>query len=161
MIGDRDGVDWIMRRLEFHEGVRLMPYRCTSGKLTIGIGRNLDDNPLTPEEKRAVGDWKHGITENAAYMLLRNDIKRCINELKNAFDFYAALDVERQYALLDMDFQLGLSGLKKFKNMLKWMKMKQWKPAAEECLRSTYATQTPNRAKRIARVIREGLWLRD
>ena len=25
-----------------HEGLRLKPYRCTAGKLTIGIGRNLE-----------------------------------------------------------------------------------------------------------------------
>lgn len=160
MIGDH-GLDFIVRRLVFHEGLRLMPYRCSSGKLTIGVGRCIDTNPFTLEEKKAIGDWRHGITENAAYMLLRNDIKRCINELKNEIDFYRTLDIERQYALLDMCFQLGINGLKKFKNMLKWMKMKQWKAAADECLRSTYAEQTPARAKRIARVIREGVWLRD
>lgn len=69
--------DWEMRRLEFHEGCRLMPYRCTAGKLTIGIGRCIDTNPFTKEELQAVGDWKHGITRNAALMLLRNDIDRC------------------------------------------------------------------------------------
>ncbi len=161
MIGDRDGFDWIIRRLKFHEGMVLRPYRCPAGKLTIGIGRNIEDNPFTAEEKKAIGDWKHGITENAAYMLLRNDIKRCIAELKQNIDFFPALDIERQYALVDMCFQMGIGGLKKFKNMLKWMKLKQWKAAADECLNSAYAKQTPERAKRIARVIREGLWLRD
>ena len=69
--------DWEMRRLEFHEGCWLMPYRCTAGKLTIGVGRCIDTNPFTEEELKAVGDWKHGITRNAALMLLRNDIDRC------------------------------------------------------------------------------------
>ena len=78
-----------------------------------------------------------------------------------AFDFYAALDIERQYALLDMCFQLGICKLKGFRKMIKWMQAKQWKAAAEECLLSDYAKQTPARARRIARVIREGLWLRD
>ena len=55
--------DWEMRRLEFHEGCRLMPYRCTAGKLTIGVGRCIDTNPFTEEELKAVGDWKHGITQ--------------------------------------------------------------------------------------------------
>ena len=160
MIGDH-GYDWIIRRLEFHEGLKLMPSRCTAGKLTIGVGRNLEDNPLTEAEKKAVGDWQHGISKNAAYMLLRNDIKRCIGELKNTFDFYAKLDIERQYALLDMCFQLGITKLKQFKNMLKWLKLKEFKLAAEECLNSAYAKQTPKRAERIARTIREGIWLRD
>ena len=30
-----------------HEGLRLEPYRCTEGKLTIGVGHNLDDNPIS------------------------------------------------------------------------------------------------------------------
>ena len=41
-----------------HEGLRLKPYRCTAGKLTIGIGRNLDDC---------------GISQKEAYALLDND----------------------------------------------------------------------------------------
>ncbi len=31
----------IKAQLVRHEGLRLKPYRCTAGKLTIGIGRNL------------------------------------------------------------------------------------------------------------------------
>ena len=36
-------MDRIKEQLVRHEGLRLKPYRCTAGKLTIGIGRNLDD----------------------------------------------------------------------------------------------------------------------
>lgn len=161
MIGDKDGFDWIIRRLKFHEGMVLKPYRCPVGKITIGVGRNIEDNPFSEEEKKAIGDWKRGITENAAYILLRNDIKRCIAQLKKEVDFFPKLDLERQYALLDMCFQLGIGGLLKFKNMLKWIRLRQWKKAAEECLRSEYAKQTQARAKRIARIIGEGIWLRD
>lgn len=161
MIGDKNEFDWIIRRLEFHEGCRLMPYRCPAGKLTIGIGRCIDTNPFTKEELKAIGDWKSGITKNAAYMLLRNDINRCIEELKKTFNFFKNLDLERQYALLDMCFQLGIGGLSKFKKMLEAMKFGKWQKASEECLNSEYARQTPKRAKRIARLIREGIWLRE
>lgn len=34
-------MDRIKEQLVRHEGLRLRPYRCTAGKLTIGIGRNL------------------------------------------------------------------------------------------------------------------------
>ncbi len=155
---DKD-FEWVARRLEFHEGCRLLPYRCTAGKLTIGVGRNLEDNPPTPEEARALGDWKHEITRNAALMLLRNDIDRCLKELAG-LDFYAKLDLERQYALLDMCFQLGFKGLCGFKKMLEAMRWGKWDKAAAECLNSDYARQTPARAKRIARLIKEGIWLR-
>jgi lysozyme len=33
----------IKSQLVRHEGLRLKPYRCTAGKLTIGVGRSLDD----------------------------------------------------------------------------------------------------------------------
>lgn len=46
------------------EGLKLKPYRCTSNKLTIGIGRNLDDN---------------GITEAEARYLLHNDLGRAVH----------------------------------------------------------------------------------
>lgn len=32
----------VKEQLLRHEGLRLKPYRCTAGKLTIGVGRNLD-----------------------------------------------------------------------------------------------------------------------
>lgn len=52
----------IKAQLVRHEGLRLKPYRCTAGKLTIGIGRNLDDR---------------GISQKEAYAMLERDIFDC------------------------------------------------------------------------------------
>jgi lysozyme len=146
----------IIQRLVFHEGCVLKPYKCTEGFLTIGVGRNLETNPLTEYERKVCGDYMHGITKNAAFYLLRNDIDRVVEECAKAFPFWANLDNERQYALLDMVFQLGVAGVKKFKKMLAAMGVGNWKEAAEQCLDSRYAQQTPNRAKRIAKTIECG-----
>lgn len=151
---------WVCRRLAFHEGVKLRPYRDSVGKLTIGVGRNLDDNPLTPEERKACGDIYQGITKNAAYMLLRNDVTRCEEELRKNIPFYLKLDVERQYALLDICFQQGLQGLLKYKKMLKHLENKEYHGAAFECLNSNYHKQTPSRCERIAKLIKIGEWER-
>lgn len=148
--------DEIVQRLVFHEGCVLKPYRCTEGYLTIGVGRNLETNPLTEAERKVCGDYEHGITKNAAFYLLRNDINRVVTECAKDFSFWANLDNERQYALLDMSFQLGCSGVKKFKKMLSAMGVGNWKEASAQCLDSRYAQQTPNRAKRIARTIEKG-----
>ncbi|MDY0127369.1 MAG: hypothetical protein RBR69_04500 [Candidatus Cloacimonadaceae bacterium] len=43
-------MDRIKEQLVRHEGLRLKPYRCTAGKLTIGIGRNLNDCGITQSE---------------------------------------------------------------------------------------------------------------
>lgn len=95
-----------------------------------------------------------------AYMICRNDVNICLNQLKT-LSFWNQLDLERQYALLDMCFQLGFKGLCGFKKMLEAMRWGKWQTAAEECLNSDYARQTPARAKRIARLIKEGIWLRE
>lgn len=145
-------------RLIIHEGMELKPYRCTAGKLTIGVGRNLEDNPPTWEEKKAMGDYMHGITENAAKMLLRNDIMRCYECVKRNVKGFEELTPDRQYALVDMCFQLGIKGLKKFKYMLKAIEKGNYELAAFECLSSAYARQTPKRARKIAKTIKTGKW---
>lgn len=152
--------DIIIKRLEFHESCILKPYYCPTGHLTLGIGHNIDARAFTNEEKKAIGDWKKGITKNMAYMICRNDVNICLNQLKT-LPFWNRLDLERQYALLDMCFQLGFNGLCGFKKMLEAMRWGKWDKAAAECLNSDYARQTPARAKRIARLIKEGIWLRE
>lgn len=145
-------------RLKFHEGCILKPYTCPRGYLTIGIGRNLVTNPLTSEEKRVCEGYQQGITYNQAYYLCRNDISRCERALKRIYPDIDHLDDERQYALLDMCFQLGEVGLSKFRKMLNAMIIGDFRGAAKECLNSAYARQVPNRAKRIARLIETGKW---
>jgi lysozyme len=145
-------------RLIFHEGLKLKPYKCTAGKWTIGVGRCYETNPFTAEELKAIGDWEHGITKNAALTLLRNDIASCKKQLLAKFPFYKNLDKERQYALLDMCFQLGIKGLSKFKKMIKALENNNYEQASSECLNSDYAKQTPARAKRIANLIKTGEW---
>ena len=150
----------IINRLVFHEGLRLQPYKCTRGKLTIGIGRCVETNPFTAEELKVVGDWKHGITREMAYYLLRNDIARCEKECKKRIPFFDKLDDQRQYALIDMTFQLGINGVKVFRKMLRALGVGNYKEAAEQCLDSKYALiDTPKRAKRIARLIEKGEWV--
>lgn len=150
---------WISKRLEFHEGCVLKPYICPAGKKTIGVGRNLEDNPLNEKEKRALGDYEKGITHNGAMMLLKNDVARCLKDLKT-LECWHKLTLERKYALLDMCFQLGFKGLCGFKKMLSALNEKNYVLASHHCLDSKYAKDTPSRAKRIADTIKNGLWLR-
>lgn len=151
-------INELIQRFVLHEGCELMPYRCPAGYLTIGVGRNLETNPLTQEEKRVCGDYMRGITKNAAYYLLRNDIDKVKRECKQSIPFFNALDAERQYALLDMAFNLGIKGLLKFRKMLNAMGCGDWNWASDECLNSTYAKQTGIRARRIANTIKTGVF---
>ena len=146
----------LVQRFVLHEGCELMPYRCPAGYLTIGIGRNLETNPLTVEEKKVCGDYMRGITKNAAFYLLRHDIEKVKRECERNIPFFNRLDAERRYALLDMCFNLGIKSLLGFKKMLGAMGCGDWNLAADECLSSKYAKQTGKRAKRISETIRTG-----
>jgi lysozyme len=146
----------ILQRFVLHEGLVLSPYRCPRGRLTIGIGHNLEAHPITPEERKVLGDWAHGITKNGAFYLLRRDLNRCRSECRAALPFWNTLDDERQYAMLDMCFNLGIGGLLKFRKMLDAMAIGDYRGAAKECLASKYAKDVGKRAKRIAKTIETG-----
>lgn len=151
----------IINRLVLHEGIKLKPYKCPAGYLTVGVGRNLITNPLTKIEQQVVGNLSQGITYDMAMYLLRHDIKRVLEECRNAFSFWQNLDCERKYALFDMCFNLGLYRLLKFKKMLKALDIGDYQCAAKECLNSKYAKDVANRAKRIAKTFETGVFNYD
>lgn len=130
--------DLLLKELVKDEGLRLKPYICTSGKLTIGIGRNLDAN---------------GISEDEAYYLLNNDIKNSLKELSENFTWFESLSDARQRALINMHFNLGIVRLKKFKKMLTAIGNKDYKEASKQALDSKWAVQVGERAKRISNLI--------
>ena len=61
-------------------------------------------------------------------------------------------DVQR--ALANMAYQLGVGGVLRFRKMLEALRAGDREKAAEEALDSAWATQTPERAQRVARLIR-------
>ena len=151
--------DEIQKRLMIHEGCVDHVYTCPAGFKTIGIGRNLETNPLTAKEKEVVKDLNKITVEQAIY-LLKNDVKRCTKDLINNVSFFYQLDDERQYALLDMCFNMGIKRLLGFKRMLNAMLIGDYRGAAKECLMSKYAKDVGKRAQRIARLIETGVWVK-
>ena len=126
--------------LKKHEGLRLKPYRCTAGKLTIGYGRNLDDN---------------GISQNEAEQMLYNDIQVCYAECIK-FPFWNSLNEARQAVLIDMCFNLGIYRLKQFKKMLSALEVGSYSSAAAEMLNSKWAEQVKGRAADLAKIMIKG-----
>jgi len=39
--------DKLVDQIIEHEGLKLKPYHCPAGKLTIGVGRNLEDKGIS------------------------------------------------------------------------------------------------------------------
>lgn len=135
-----------------HEGLRIKVYDDANGDTlipgatlighpSIGIGRCLD---LT------------GITEQEAYYLLANDIKRCAAEANAAFPWFNGLSVTRQDVILSMIFNLGIPKLKRFTRMLGAVQYGNYEIAADEMLSSTWHRQVGKRAKELAQMMRTG-----
>jgi len=123
-----DLYDWIKN----HEGLRLKPYRDIIGKLTIGIGRNLEDV---------------GITEDEAFLMLVNDINRCESELIEIFgkDEFLLYPEPVRVVLYDMIFNLGKPKFLKFKKMIQAVKDKDWYVMIREMRDSKWCRQLSKR----------------
>ena len=125
----------LIEQLKIHEGLRLKPYQCTAGKWTIGYGRNLEDN---------------GITKFEAEQLLTHDVSGVIMQLSEAIDGWHCLNEARKAVLVNMAFNMGVSGLMKFKKTLGYVRLKMYKEASVEMLDSGWAEQVPNRAAELS-----------
>ena len=128
--------DNIKEMLIKNEGLVCQPYHCSAGKLTIGVGRNLDAN---------------GISEDEAMYLLENDIQRVIDSLDKNWSVWRQLPIPCQEIAIDCTFQMGITGWMNFRRTRALMEMGAYLEASEEILRSKYAVQTPNRAARNSR----------
>lgn len=140
------------------EGLRLSAYKDTVGCLTIGVGRNLDGNPLTESERKVVGhDCRtRPITREQAMFLLGNDIAKVMMQLDRAVPWWVTLDEVRQRALINMTFNLGIKKLLCFKRFLMTLNNAHYADAAKEMMESHWALQVGKRADRLATMMRTG-----
>jgi len=129
----------MVKQLELHEGLRLKPYYDTVDKLTIGIGRNLEDT---------------GISKAEASFMLQNDLIRIIAELDEQMPWWRELTENRRRILVDMAFNLGTFGLSQFRDMLAATKVGDFDGASKEMLDSKWAKQVGSRAERLAKAMK-------
>ena len=129
-------------QLRRHEGIRYKPYKDTVGKLTIGVGRNLDDK---------------GISESEADMMLDNDIKDACLDASSVPGFSGA-DPVRQCVLINIVFNMGLYRVMRFKKMIAAILQKNWHEASKEMLDSKWADQVGKRAAELSEQMRTGRW---
>lgn len=131
----------LIDQLKRHEGIRLKPYRCTAGVLSIGYGRSLETK---------------GITLYEAEILLNHDVGAVVSSLKNELIFWERLDHVRQEALINMAFNIGVTGLMKFKKTLSMIAGGDYLDASIEMLDSKWAIQVPKRAKELSEQMETG-----
>ncbi len=123
--------------IERHEGCRYRYYLDSEGIPTIGIGHNL----LQP------------ISREAVEQIFRDDLKSVWNDCVHAFPWFADLTERRQWAVVDMCFNLGLTRLLGFKKFLAAMSLGDYDAARAEMLDSLWAKQVKKRALDLASMI--------
>jgi lysozyme len=133
----------LIEQLKRHEGVRTHAYKCSADYITVGVGRNIDE------------DGGLGLSDDEIDYLLANDIKRCKQELV-ALSWFVDLDEVRQDALINLCFNLGLTRLLGFRNAMAAMAEGDYEKAADEFLDSRWATQVGQRAIEVTNMIRSG-----
>ncbi len=132
----------LIKQLRRHEGVRSHVYMCPAGYETVGVGRNIAESGL-------------GLSEDEIDYLLKNDIKRCKQEL-TALSWFTDLDSVRQDALINLCFNLGMTRLMGFKNAMAAMAEGNYEKAADEFMDSKWATQVGSRADEVTEMVRTG-----
>lgn len=130
----------LLNELKRHEGFSKNVYKCTAGYNTIGYGLNLDA----------------GISEGLAEVILNYQVQEADRVLTKTFGFYTNLTQARKEVLLNMVFNLGLDGLKKFHRTLYLIERSRHEEAAVEMLNSKWAAQVGGRAKYLSEKFKKG-----
>lgn len=134
-------IELVTEMLKRHEGLKLKPYKCTAGKLTIGYGRNIEDN---------------GISISEAEAMLNNDIQSFRDILYHRYKWYAGLSQVRKAVVIDMTFNLGISRFAKFKKTIEFIRQGEFGKASVEMLDSNWANQVGYRATELSKLFKKG-----
>jgi len=133
----------IVQDLKRHEGWRPTVYDDHLGYATIGYGFLID-------ERRG-----GGLPQEVGHYWLAWRLDRIQDRLDAALPWLDHAPDGVRRALVNMAFQLGVSGLLRFRKTLALLELGKYQDAAEEALRSRWAEQTPKRAKEVAGWIAE------
>lgn len=128
----------VVAMLQEEEGFRAHPYRDAGGVLTVGYGTNLDV----------------GITREEGAYLLKERLRTEVAALAGTWPAYYDAPERARAALADMAYQLGGRGVLGFDELLGHVERREWDEAAAAALASVWASETPARAERVARVFR-------
>ena len=126
-----------------HEGFEPRVYKCPNGYDTIGYGFAIKDLYMDKE---------------IADLILDRKIKGILDRSKGNEDWdswFWDKPQSIQDVLINMIFQIGFSGVRKFKKTIQYIKDDNFLMAAEEMLDSKWArSDSPNRAKELSDIIK-------
>jgi lysozyme len=133
----------LLESVKKHEGYRNKVYLDTLGKRTVGVG-HLCVEDFWEDDKE--------YEESFLMEILQKDLQEAIRGAKELMEEHGCADIDEraEEIIIEMVFQLGRTGVKKFRNMWKALSEHNYIGASYEMLDSKWAKQTPNRAKDMA-----------
>lgn len=124
-----------------HEGFSSVVYKCTGGFDTIGYGTRIKYLKVTKEQAE---EWLKEEIQNLKYILA------------DRYAWFLPAPQEARDVVIEMSYQMGVSGFSKFKKTIKLLKNKDYKGASDEMLDSKWARDdTPRRAKELSNKLRK------
>ena len=133
-------MDRLLESVKKHEGYRNKVYLDTLGKRTVGVG-HLCVEDFWEDDKE--------YEEKFLMTILEHDLQSAIKGAKDLMQEHGCMDIDElaEEIIIEMVFQLGKTGVSKFRNMWKHLSALEYASAASEMLDSRWAKQTPNRAQ--------------
>ena len=125
----------LIEQIKESEGFRPTEYKCTEGFDTICYGFAIKDLVLG---------------EDICDMILERKVAELKLRIQQKFPFYEDMPEAVQDVIVEMCYQMGVSGFSKFRKTIDHFMRKDYKSASEEMLDSRWAKQTPNRAKKLS-----------
>jgi len=147
----------LIEQLKKQEGFSSVVYKCSGGFNTIGYGYNLEANPLKLSSLEIAHAHTKGMQEHEAERLLKLMIKHIATYLENS-GLELNLNAARTDVLINMAYNLGLSGLLKFKMMLACINKSDYEGASKAMINSLWAKQVKGRAIVLAEQMRSGVY---
>ena len=133
-------IERLKELLKRHEGVKNKVYRCSAGKRTIGVGWNLDANPL-PSDIASFLHINSYITEEMIDRLLDISITTATDNCRDIYPAFDTFSENRRFALIDFVFNVGIGTALTFKNTNKAINEGRWGDAAHGLSHSQYWKQ--------------------
>ena len=133
----------LLKSVKEHEGYRNKVYLDSLGKRTVGVG-HLCVEDFWDDDKE--------YEEKFLLTILQHDLKTAIKSAEELCSDCPDLDDLAKDLIGEMVFQLGKTGVSKFRNMWKALQPAppHYERASLEMLDSRWASQTPNRAKKMS-----------
>ena len=126
--------------IKIHEGYVSRVYKDSLGIDTIGYGFAIKDLNLE---------------EDICQIILQRKLESLEKRINKRFEWYKDMPQPIKDVVAEMCYQMGVTGVSKFKKTINFLKNKQWRRASVEMLDSRWANQTPGRANELSERVKE------